>query len=183
MYGKGVDILIRAIPHILQKTEKPENLKFVVVGPTSQSFDPDLRSSYYDFLNRLVDELKLKRYVIFAGLLSEVDLRNLYSRSYIFVLPSRGEAEPLVLLEAMSSGLPLIGSNVGGIPEIIEEGRIGTVLNSNCSDELAVSILRLLPEQVQSVFSANSREVAVNTYDWKIISKKVINIYIDAIMS
>lgn len=177
MFGKGVDILIDAIPPVLEKTGKFENLKFVIVGPKSESFDTYLKSGYYLRLKSLLEKQGIKNYAMFTGLLSTEDLRKLYSSAYMFVLPSRAEAEPLVLLEAMSSGLPLIGSNVGGIPEIIDDGQIGFVVRANRSDELACAILRLIPRQVHDVFSKKARNVAVQRYDWKVISAKILQIY------
>ena len=103
---KGVDFLIKSIPKILGRF--PESKLFIVGdGPERQR------------LNKISEDLGINDNVVFTGRLSQEEIRNYYSVADVFVLPSivndKGETEGLgvVLLEAMSCGVPVIGSNVG----------------------------------------------------------------------
>ena len=82
--------------------------------------------------------------VTFAGQLLHDRVTKLYQQADMFVLPSRVEAFGLVLLEAMRHGLPVIGSNVGGIPEIIRDGWNGLLVPEGDATALAERLLLLI---------------------------------------
>lgn len=71
-------------------------------------------------------------------------LRSIYDAADIFVLPSLSEGTPKVILEAMSRGLPVIASAVGGIPDIIEDGQNGLLVPPGRDDDLARAIERVI---------------------------------------
>lgn len=99
------------------------------------------------------------------------------------IIPSLLEATSLSALEAMSSGLPVIASRVGGLPEIIEEGVNGHLVPPMQPDAIAVgaaSITRLTPDQLAEVGRA-SRNLASATYSWDVISSKTVNVYQKAV--
>ena len=72
------------------------------------------------------------------------DVPAVLAASDLFVLPSRSEAFPNAVLEAMAAGLPVVASNVGGIPEIVEDGRTGLLTPTGDPSELADRLLRLM---------------------------------------
>jgi glycosyltransferase involved in cell wall biosynthesis len=94
---------------------------------------------------RLVESRKLADAVTFAG--EQSDVRPFLEQMDIFVLPSRIEAMPVALLEAMALGKTAVGSAVGGIPEIIEDGVSGLLLQRAEAGELAAVLARLLDDQ------------------------------------
>lgn len=75
------------------------------------------------------------------------ETRQHFLDCYCFVLPSRTEGLPRVLIEAMASGKPVIGSKVGGIPDLIEDGSNGFLVESGNVDDLAKKLARLLGDQ------------------------------------
>lgn len=175
--AKGADVLIRAIPYVLAESRDARRLRFVVVGPRSEAFDPRMKNSFAFQLESLVQELGVQQHVRLTGALPLDDLRRLYSASHLFILPSRAEAQPLVLLEAMSSGVPMIGSTAGGIPETIRDGETGLIMRTHRPKELAGLILRLLAENIHNVLARRARSEALAKYDWEIIVRKVLRIY------
>ena len=92
-------------------------------------------------LVRLTGELRLGEHVRFLG---EVhDVSGLLRRACMFILPSRSEGISLTILEAMASGLPVVATEVGGNPEVIEAGRSGLLVPAGDPAALARAVLHL----------------------------------------
>jgi 1,4-alpha-glucan branching enzyme len=109
---KGVQQLIRAIAY-LKSTVK--DIMCVIVGGGPQK----------NALISLARELGISDKIIFTGRVSLHDLRRLYAGASFFVFPTLGEASPITIVEAMSSGLPIIATRVSGISDIIKDGYNG----------------------------------------------------------
>ncbi|MEM0233350.1 MAG: glycosyltransferase family 4 protein, partial [Candidatus Nezhaarchaeales archaeon] len=115
---------------------------------------------------------------VFTGSLDIEELRYLYSCSHVLVLPSYFEAFPMVLIEAMASGLPVIGSKAGGIVDIVENGVNGYLFEKGSANELAEKLhLVLLDESLRHKLSINSRAIAESKYSWSTIASKLLKIY------
>jgi len=90
-------------------------------------------------LKRLVVELGIAERVTFLG---EVrDVPAVLARARLFVLPSRSEGIPLTVLEAMARGLPVVATRVGGLPEVVVEGKTGYLVPPADPAALAEAIL------------------------------------------
>lgn len=94
-------------------------------------------------LRRRVRESGLTDFVRFHGVLGSPALRSLYESSHVFVLPSRSEGLPMALLEAMAFGLPVVATRVGGIPDVIEDGESGLLIQPAETGELTDALRRL----------------------------------------
>jgi L-malate glycosyltransferase len=127
--AKGLRYLILAVAQLIDRY--PE-IRLVIAG------EGELEAE----LRQLVLELKVSQHVVFAGYVA--DLHNLLSLIQIFVLPSIQEPFGLVCAEAMSLGKPIIGTNVGGIPEQVVQGVTGLIVPPGDPTALADSIDRLL---------------------------------------
>jgi glycosyltransferase involved in cell wall biosynthesis len=133
MHRKGVPDLIKAAPGVIK--EHPQ-AKFVVVG----------NDKSVDRIKALCVELKVSQNFEFAGWKSQVDLLGYYQQSTIFVMPSLTEALGVTFLEAMAAGVTVIGTNVGGIPEIIQDGCNGLLVPVESPDSITEAINRLLAD-------------------------------------
>jgi glycosyltransferase involved in cell wall biosynthesis len=126
---KGLKHLIKAMPAILEGCKEGAKLVLVGTGPAQAD----------------LEELAVKEGIIdnvlFLGF--KKDVPHLMAASDIFVLPSEKEAFGLVLLEAAIAGLPIVASNVGGIPEVIEDGVNGILVPPAISGRLAGAILEI----------------------------------------
>jgi sugar transferase (PEP-CTERM/EpsH1 system associated) len=115
-------------------------------------------------LLRLVGELRLTEHVLFHGEVS--DIPAFLARARLFVLPSQTEGISLTLLEAMARGLPVVTTNVGGNPEVVEAGVTGLLAPAQTPDALAQAIGVLLkdPERARQMGQAGRARVE-NAFD------------------
>lgn len=157
---KGVQYLIEAMAIIHRKMP---NVKLIIVG------DGVERSR----LKELVKRLDLKGCIQFAGQIQQERIPLFMHQANIFAISSFSEGFPVVLLEAMAAGLPIVATNVGGIPEIVEEEVNGYLVNTKSPDEIANKIQILLQNnEMREEISANNREKA-KLYSWDKVALKV----------
>jgi glycosyltransferase involved in cell wall biosynthesis len=111
-----------------------------------------------------------------AGFVSDVDLPAFYNAADLFVLPSKsGEGLPLVALEAMSTGLPAIATNVGGIKEVMMPG-YGKLVPADAPEEMAQAILTIAQTEL-SALKTGLRAIAERTFSWEENVKSLMQIY------
>src|SRR5579863_2094753 len=113
--------------------------------------------------------------VFFAGFLHGDELAAAYSSSDVFVMPSRTETLGLVVLEAMSSGLPVVAARAGGIPELIEEGGSGYLFDDESQAVTAVKELLLSAEKRASVGQLARTQAA--EHSWKAATGRLLEHY------
>jgi glycosyltransferase involved in cell wall biosynthesis len=95
--------------------------------------------------------LGLKEHVGFLGPLSQTDVATALRKSRALVLPSLSEGMGLVVLEAMSCGLPVVASDVGGIPELVADGETGFLVRPGDEETLAERLLWVLRHREEAV--------------------------------
>ena len=150
---KGQDVLIRAVPDI--KAEFP-NVKVQFAG------DGPLREA----CQNLARALKVDDSCTFRGNLSHAGILELIKASEISIIPSRSDNCPLVLIESLACGKPVIASRVGGIPELMDDGVEGFLTPPDEPAALAEKIQRLLRDRVlRTTASSNARTRFLKDYD------------------
>jgi glycosyltransferase involved in cell wall biosynthesis len=141
---KGVHNIIEAL-HILKK-DFPE-IRLVIAGPQSGDFTSCTTTTnpYHKYLLLLTNNLGLSNDVIFAGFLDIETLNELLVDTTIFVFPSTEEAFGLVLIEALSIGLPIITTNVPPMIEIVDN-HSGRLVMPNSPSQIAEKVRELLSD-------------------------------------
>jgi glycosyltransferase involved in cell wall biosynthesis len=129
---KGIQYLIKALPALVQKFP---NLYYLVVGD----------GEYKGMLEKIVKEASMEEHVIFAG--QRNDVREMLALSDVFVLPTLTDALPTVLIEALAAELPIVASNVGGVPEIVTHELNGLLVPPADSVKLTEACLRLVQDK------------------------------------
>jgi glycosyltransferase involved in cell wall biosynthesis len=160
---KGVDVLLEAQKILERKGRGPELL---IVGDGKER----------EALERLSRVLGLEG-VRFLGL--RKDTEALFRESSLFVLPSREEGFGLVLLEAMSHGVPVVAAAVGGIGEIIENGVNGLLVEKEDPDALAQAIEGLLSNDSLRCQLVEKGYQTVERFRWPRMAREVDAIYED----
>ena len=131
-HEKGLHYLLQSLK-ILRDRKLNVCLTIVGDGPVKE------------FLSRNSIRLNLRNAVDFKGYVSsEEELEEFYVRSDIFVLPSISEGTPRVLLEAMARGLPIVSTNVGGIPDLIKHMENGYLTSAGDGNSLADAIYEIM---------------------------------------
>jgi glycosyltransferase involved in cell wall biosynthesis len=117
-------------------------------------------------LKSVAHDLRVADSVTFLGRLGEAETLEQIARSDILVLPSFMEGLPIVLMEAMAVGTPVIASRVAGIPELVEDGRTGLLFTASNWDELADCIRRLLADEpLRRALAAHGRSAVLRGFD------------------
>jgi glycosyltransferase involved in cell wall biosynthesis len=147
---KGHEVLLRA----LRQSRHRPHLTIVGDGPERAR------------LERLAAILGLSSRVTFAGARGQDEVPGFYASATLFCLPSFQEGVPVVLMEAMARGIPVIATRVMGVPELVEDGESGVLVSPGRADELAAAIDALLddPERA-AVMGRAGRERVLARYD------------------
>lgn len=139
-WEKGVKELIESLKNL-----KYENYKLLILGSVLN--DIKIKTTYQEEIEKLVEEMKEK--VIFTGFVNYDEISNYYALADIAILPSVCEdAAPLTVIEALVSGLPIITTKSGGIPEYAKDGS-AIVLEKDEAlvDNLTIAIDKLLNDE------------------------------------
>jgi glycosyltransferase involved in cell wall biosynthesis len=160
---KGVHILIECFA--LLRAEHLD-IKLEIIGD-----GPDRKK-----LENMTKTLEISKAVCFYGEIK--DVKKHLQEADLFVLPSFSEGLPNVILEAMSSGLPVIATRTGGIPDIIEDGSNGILVEPRNSDQLYKAISRILTnEKLAEQLSLKARETIESRFSIDHIARQYIKLY------
>lgn len=127
---KGQPVLLEAFAGLLGRGVHA-HLTLVGSGPEREA------------LGELADRLGIADGVTFMGGLGHDDVREQYTRADVFCLPSFAEGQPVVLMEAMAAGLPVVSTRIAGTAELVEDGVSGFIVNPGRADELEEALVRL----------------------------------------
>ena len=129
-----------------------------------------------ELIEREVNRRGLTRFVHFAGQVT--DMASLLREHDVFVLPSEAEGLPLSLLEAMACGLAVVATHVGGIPEVVEDGKTGLLVEPGRHLEIAERLQALMasPELRHKLGAAGVRTVAQH-FSFAECVKRIVEAY------
>jgi glycosyltransferase involved in cell wall biosynthesis len=168
---KGLFTLIESMALV---TRKFKNAKFIIAGKGLSNEVKKLVS--------YATKLGVKDSIIFTGYFPDKKLPRLYQAADVFAFSTFYENLPFAVLEALSTGLPVVTTRVGGIPEMIEDGKNGFLVEPFDSRELADRILYYLEHPaVASEMALLARKTIENQFDWRLIVKKVVKVYDEAL--
>ena len=169
---KGLFTLIDSMPPIMKRFK---NAKFVVSGK-GQS----------DEMHKLIahaEKVGVKDNLIFTGYYPDKKLPRLYQAADVFAFSTFYEHHPFAVLEALASGLPVVTTWVGGIPETIESGKNGFLVEPFNVKQFSDRILFLLEHPAEAAeMGQRARKTIVDQYDWRIVVKDAMEVY-DEVLS
>jgi glycosyltransferase involved in cell wall biosynthesis len=168
---KGLFTLIESMPAVVKRFP---NAKFIISGK-GQS----------DEMQKLIahaTRLGVIGNIIFTGYYPDLKLPKLYQAADVFAFSTFYEHHPFAVLEALSTGLPVVTTTVGGIPETIQSGRNGFLVKPFDAKAFADRILYLLEHrEFASEMGAAARKTVVEQLDWRIVVKDAMKVYDQAL--
>jgi len=162
----------KGVIHLVKAVEMLNDNKITLLIVGNLNVDKKYAKMVMDYVRRKNINAK------FTGFVPYEDLKALYSACDIFVLPSFEEGDPIALKEALASGKPLIGSNIGGIPMQIRDGWNGFLVEPGYEKQLAEKIRYLVDnEEERERMGRNSRKLAEKEFNWERIAERYLDVY------
>ena len=147
----------------------PENVKFIILG---QGYEEQN-------LKKLVSQLKLESRVIFLGYIPHAEMPKYLQISDVFIRPSLSEGLGNSFLEAMASGIPVIGTNVGGIPDFLKDGETGLFCEINNPKSIAQKVEKLIKDtESRQYIVKNAKDMVEKNYRWEMISQRMKDLFL-----
>jgi glycosyltransferase involved in cell wall biosynthesis len=169
--NKGLSYLMDAIPQILSEYN---DTTFVFIGEDE---------GQKTHLESRAQELGIRDKIIFTGHLTDERIfLSAFSACDVFVLPSEYEAFGLVLVEAAACEKPTVATRVGGVPEVVEDGKTGLLVDYGDSTQLASAIIDLLgDEKKRKDMGRAGRERVKENFTWPKVVDKLEGVYKEVI--
>jgi len=167
---KGADLLIQAMKKVLKQSP---NAYLLLVGSDDISEEP----GHGRKLRELAHGLGMNGNVIFTGFRDNI--QSIMKECDLMVLPSRfGEGLPMVILEAMAAGLPVVASRVEGVPEVIEDGVNGFLVDPGDVEELSENIINAMrnPHLLRDVAKSAGERVS-SDHNGYVQARKIEELY------
>jgi glycosyltransferase involved in cell wall biosynthesis len=165
IHRKGIDVLIKALA-IAQ--DQGALMDLVIVGEGEE------RNS----LSSLAQETGLAKHIFFVGNQPHEIALKFYKDCLFFVLASRAEGLPLVIVEAMASGKAVIATKIDGIPEIIHDGYSGILVKPEDPEELAQALMKLYHDsELRDRLGSCGRDSVSTEYTWQVIAQRYLDVF------
>jgi len=161
---KGVQYLIRAMKRV---HDKIPDARLIIIGDGKER----------DMLEALSIQLGIQKYVQIGGEVPHEKVLSFMQQADVFVLPSLSEGFPMVIIEALACGLPIVASRVGGVPEIITNDTNGYLVEAKDAETIANKIILLLQdEKLRKKISDNNKQL-VKKYTWENVIVELERLY------
>ncbi|MCX6826413.1 MAG: glycosyltransferase [candidate division Zixibacteria bacterium] len=161
----GPDILLKAMYIV---SAQNSNIMLTMAGEGEMT----------EGLQRMAREYQLEDSVKFVGFIDNAEVPKLLAEHDIMVMPSLAESFGVAALEASASGLPVIASNVGGIPEIVRDNITGILVPPSDAKSLAEAIVRLSHDvELRKRMGMAGREYVGGKYRWQENVRQMVQLY------
>ena len=159
------------IPNVIKRVKKViPNVKFVLAGAGSETDEQTIK--------QLINEKGVAENTVFPGWIRGEQKDKLLRESDVFFLPSYNEGMPMSILDAMGYGLPIVSTNVGGIPKIVHTHENGACCYSGDVSSMAKEIVEMLKnDELLKLYAKHSVDIVYKNYSFEIHLKKLENVY------
>ena len=162
--------------HVLDGIKKKyPDARLCMVGPVKDN-------RVMEQLKILISRLDLQDHVLFSGQLSKIEWTALSKDYDIFINTTDYDNNPVTLLEAMALGLPIVSTNVGGVPYLIDDNVTGLLVEAKKSEQMVEKINELISGKIDGDFITRNARQRISIMDKKEIIKKWYDIIDDAVL-
>ena len=175
---KGIDVLLRALGQLF--TRRPDlrsDVCLLVVGGALDPQDDAPETEKIQELRRLVHEHRMEANVNFVGSLDQENLALYYAAADVCAVPSLTESFGLVALEAMACGTPVVGTRVGGLQTLIDDGESGLLVPAGDDQALADGIEKVLTDPRLRMHLAHGARDRAEHFTWQSVGEKIAGLY------
>ena len=172
---KGLDTLIRSVA-CLRLKDLHEPVRLAIIGG-DPDVCPDNMTEEMARIQKLSDELTVGKMVAFLGRRGQDTLPYYYSAADVVVMPSHYESFGMVALEAMACGTPVIASQVGGLPFLVQDGVTGFTIPAEDDNILCEKLTALLGDSSLLMKMGLAAVNYAREYDWTGIGNRIVRIY------
>ncbi len=158
---KGVDGIIKILP---QLKEKVGDINFLVLGQGQE----------LNNLKQLASKFKVESSVHFLGKVNHNEILNYFKVADLFILNTNYEGLSHTLLEAMRARTPIVTTNIGGNPEVIDNGKNGLLVNYNNQEELLEAATKILTNQQSVQNLSNNAKKKLEKFNWDNTVKETV---------
>lgn len=174
---KGAKEFIQALPKILTVNPK---IRVDIVGRDC-SENIGLPITYREYFRQIVP-VKLQDKVKFHGFVEKERLEHFYKNCDVFIAPSRYESFGFVYLEAMAFGKPVIGTNSGGIPETVIDGKVGLLVDVNNPQAISDAVIKIFSNSIyRKEMGKRAFYYVRNNFDYMSMVNRELDIFFTAI--
>jgi phosphatidylinositol alpha-mannosyltransferase len=160
---KGLAVLLEALPELVRRVP---DVRLLIAGPGDVE---DVREAVPRSLRDRVELL---------GLVSEADKASVFASGDVYCAPNtHGESFGIVLVEAMATGIPVVGSDLEAFRRVLEDGRAGVLVPVRDAGALATELAALLGDAPRRARLAAVAQQAVLAYDWSAVTRSIVEVY------
>ena len=164
VYRKGVLDLIEAAKIVYQTNPK---IIFSLIG----------KGPLEKTIRNKVKKYHLENNVFLLGQIPNTLIKDYLKKASVFMIPSHYEGLPLVLLEAIASGKPIVGTDIKGVREVITNNKNGLLVQSQNPQELANAVIKLSKNSTLREYLAKNAKKTAKLYDRNLMINKILDIY------
>ncbi len=167
---KNIFTLLETVPWVIDKIP---NVLYVLVGP----------GEHVKKIHRWIAERGLEKSVMCVGKLpyGSEHFHQVYHRASVFVIPSTIETQSLVTMEAIASGLPVVASNEGALPELVHHGRNGYLVEPTDVSGFAAKIVHLLTHPEKAREMGREGQASLKHHNMDEVLEKFLELYAESI--
>jgi glycosyltransferase involved in cell wall biosynthesis len=160
---KGHEVTLSSVKKVIDAFP---NAKYLIVG----------EGPARERLEKLSEDLGIARHVVFTGFIENIP--EIYSFTDVAVLSSWSEGFPQSILQAMASGVPVVATKVGGVPEVVFHEKTGILIEPGDHEGLAKGIIRILNKPGEALrFAANAKELVLKEHSIEHMIDKIEGLY------
>lgn len=164
----GVRYFVESVPAIAK--QHPRILCLILGNDADPKYAEEVRA--------LSKRIGADANVRFLGPIPNPEMTGYYQVADVVVLPSLMEATSIAGLEALACGVPIVGTSVGGIPDIVHDGHNGVILPPKNPAAIAAAVTALLDDaERRTEYSNRARDLAVSRFSWDSIVNQTLNVY------